>query len=283
MVRQIGSELEAGIRRPKIDVHSHVFHMDDPDDESRSADHLVETGDLLGITEFWTFSIIPFRMGDPDEVRAHNDTTLRAMARHPNRIRGMCFVIPGHYQAALDEIDRCLDAGMIGVKLYHQYTMSDPVQWPVIEKCIDRGVPILMHAGYLPNPEHLSEQPLISNGAHFAEAGKRYPEAMLIHAHIGGGGDWEWTVRAMRDAPNVYADASGSNLDDGQVEFAVRELGAERVLFGTDGTMTGCVGKVLDADISEQDRELIFFGNAKRILAAQGALPLAENRQEAAQ
>ena len=79
----------------------------------------------------------------------------------------------------------------------------------------------------------------------------------------------------MREtSQHVYVDVSGSNLDDGQVEYAIAELGARRVLFGTDGTMTGSVGKVLDATITEEERELIFWGNAERLLADQGRKPL---------
>ncbi len=87
-------------------------------------------------------------------------------------------------------------------------------------------------------------------------------------------------LRAMRDAsPNVYIDTSGSNLDDGQIEFAAAELGAERVLFGTDGIMSGSVGKVLDAALTEAEKDLIFRGNVQRILAAQGETPLASKRE----
>ena len=50
-------------------------------------------------------------------------------------------------------------------------------------------------------------------------------------------------------------------------------MGAESVLFGTDGTMTGSVGKVIDATLTEEDKSLIFWKNAERILAAQGARP----------
>ncbi len=269
-------DIEAGLRRPKIDVHTHVFRMENRADEAASADQLVKAGEMLGITEFWTFSPIITGFGSIEEVREENDTVLRAMRRHPDRIRGMCFVIPGHFKAALDEIDRCLDEGMIGIKLYNQYRLSDPVQWPVIERAIERRVPILMHAGFLPAREDLDGQPNISHGSDFRIASDRYPEAMLIHAHVGGGGDWERTIREMRGCSvNMFADVSGSNLDDGQVEFSVRELGAERVLFGTDGTMAGGVGKVLDATISDEERELIFRGNAERILDRQGKRSLA--------
>jgi hypothetical protein len=68
-------------------------------------------------------------------------------------------------------------------------------------------------------------------GGHLAEVAGRFPETMLICAHICGGGDWEWTVKALRNAPSVYLDTSGSVIDEGTVEFAVRTLGAGRVLF----------------------------------------------------
>lgn len=264
-------DIKAGLRRHKIDVHAHVWEMDNWE---RSSDHLVECGAMLGIREFWCSApLTGSAMEPPDAVRRANDVVLGAMKRHPGRIRGWCFVIPGWCQAALSEIDRCLDAGMVGVKLYNQYWISDPAVFPVIERMIERKAPILEHAGY-PSEEGLSRQPRISHGKHFAEASQRYPEAMLIHAHIGGGGDWEQTVLEMRDASsNVYVDVSGSNLDDGQVEFAVAEMGAERILFGTDGTMAGSVGKVLDADLTEEQREAIFWANAQRILKQRGGDP----------
>lgn len=269
-------DVAACIRTPKIDVHTHVWPLGSPDEAGRSADHLADCARRLGIREVWACApVTGGRWAEPDEIRHCNDAILLAMARRPDVIRGLCFVIPGHYKAATAEIERCLDAGMIGIKLYNQYKITDPAVRPVIELATERRVPILEHAAYLPAPEHASQQPLTSHGADFAKVSERYPEAILINAHIGGGGDWEWTIRALSDAsPNVYVDTSGSNLDDGQVEFAVAELGAKRVLFGTDGTMEGGVGKILDADLSAAEKEQIYWGNAERILAAQGKAPL---------
>ena len=121
-------DIESGIRRPKIDMHCHVWLMDGWE---QSADHLVASGDMLGITEYWCSSVIQQGILAPfADVPPHNDTILRAMARHPKRIRGWCFVIPGHFQDAIDEAERCLDAGMIGIKLYNQYRIDDPVLHP---------------------------------------------------------------------------------------------------------------------------------------------------------
>lgn len=260
------------IARPKVDVHAHVFHGPK---EVAVSDRLVASADRLGITELWCSSpVTGGRLCSIEEVRLNNDTILRAMERHPGRIKGYCFLIPGHYKAALAEAKRCLDAGMIGIKLYNQYKIQDPAVWPVIELAIEYGVTVLEHAGYVVGPEHRAAQPLTSHGADFTEVSQRYPEATLLHAHIGGGGDWEWTIRAMRDAsPNVVCDVSGSNLDTGQVELAVRVLGAHRVLFGTDGTMEGSLGKVLGAELTEEERELILRKNAERLLARRRIAP----------
>lgn len=277
-------DIERWLRRPKIDAHCHVWNLGNEADEATSAERLISTGDMLGITEFWCSSpITGGRLAGIEEVRAENDAVLRAMKRFPDHIRGLCFVIPGHYRHALDEIDRCLDAGMIGLKLYNQYRIDDPAVYPVIERIVERKVPLLEHAGLPTAREHLDAQPLISNGRHFAEMNRRYPEAMVIHAHIGGGGDWENTIRAMRGTSRaLVCDVSGSNLDDGQVELAVAEMGADRVLFGTDGTMSGSVGKVIDATLTDKEKDMIFWDNAERILAAQGAAPLRQGKEVAA-
>jgi predicted TIM-barrel fold metal-dependent hydrolase len=54
--------------------------------------------------------------------------------------------------------------------------------------------------------------------------------------------------------------------DEGTVEFAVRTLGADRVLFACDLSMTASVGRVRGADITEADRRKIFGANMQRIL-----------------
>jgi len=90
---------------------------------------------------------------------------------------------------------------------------------------------------------------------------------MLICAHIGGGGDWEWQVKTLREAPSVYLDTSGSVIDQGMIERAVRDLGAGRLLFATDMNLCRGVGKLLDARITAAQRRRIFGENFLKILA----------------
>jgi uncharacterized protein len=155
---------------------------------------------------------------------------------------------------------------MIGVKLYNQFKYSDRVLFPVAEQCIARGVPFLGHSSHTTDPVLRQAQPDASTGEDFCALARRYPELLLIMGHVNGGGDWEYAIKLLRDCPAVYLDTSGSVLDSGTIELAVRELGAGRVVFGTDTTMEGGVGKILSADLSPQQREDIFWRNLQGIL-----------------
>lgn len=218
----------------KIDCHMHVNSRNSRwgwDDNDR----VIEAADRLGIDQLCVSIPVTWGMPMMEEVRLCNDGVLSAMRRYPGRILGYCYICPG-YAESLDEIDRCLDQGMIGVKLYNQYKIWDPAVHLIIEKAIEEKAPILEHAGYATSPEHWAAQPNMSHAGDFVRASRLYPEAMLIEAHIGGGGDWEWAIKQLRQVPNVYLDTSGSVIDEGMVEMGTRELGVERLLFGTDMT-----------------------------------------------
>ena len=247
-----------------IDCHNHCSAAGE---RWGSAAKVVANARKLGIDKVCCSCPITGPRAEPDEIRKANDEILASMRQFPDAILGQCYVNPGYIRHAQDEITRCVvDGGMIGVKLYHQYGIHEPVQFPVIERCIELGVSILMHAGHPTAPECLERQPRISSGEHFVEAARHYPEAMLICGHLGGGGDWEWQIKALREAPSVYTDTSGSVIDAGMIERAVRDLGPDRLLFATDMNHARGVGKILDADITERQRQKIFGENFQKIL-----------------
>ena len=47
-----------------------------------------------------------------------------------------------------------------------------------------------------------------------------------------------------------------------QIEMAVEMLGADRIIFATDNSPSACVGKILGARISEEDKKTILSGRA---------------------
>jgi uncharacterized protein len=100
-----------------------------------------------------------------------------------------------------------------------------------------------------------------------------FPEARLILAHIGHGWDGDLThqVRAIQHSRhgNVFADTSSSkSITPGLIEWAVREVGADRVLFGTDTPLyhTGMQRARIDyADLGDDVKRAILRDNAVRL------------------
>jgi len=195
----------------------------------------------------------------PEAIAAYNDEVAAGTKRYPGFIYGMCFADPHHGRQALAEIERCVcGMGFVGVKLYTQCTLDDPLQYPIVEKCIELDVPVLMHSMKM-GPRYPGPEPFASHSAHFANIARRYPEAVFILAHLSNG-DWHWQLKGLAGCPNVFADISGSAHDQGVVEAMVKTFGADRILFGADGSFSASVGKLLGAEISGRDKTTILNG-----------------------
>lgn len=95
---------------------------------------------------------------------------------------------------------------------------------------------------------------------------ERFPTVPLICGHSGG--DWELGVRAVRRHENVYIEFSGSDPHSGQVDYTVREIGAGRMIWGGHGPSRSYsteLSKVLDAELTHDQRLQIFGGNLRRL------------------
>jgi predicted TIM-barrel fold metal-dependent hydrolase len=247
-----------------IDCHAHLHHRSRSSWEADDS-KLIAAADKLGIDQLCCSILTPRRPATADGFRECNQWVAEAMRRFPGRVLGYCYVNPGYQREALTEIRRCVEEReFIGVKLYNEYTCTEPVVFPIVELAIELGVLILQHAGHAHYV--LEEQPRISDGGHLAELARRYPEAKLICAHVCGGGDWEWTIKALRHTPSVFLDTSGSVTDEGAMEMAAQVLGADRLVFGCDMSMTAGVGKIRGANLSAPDKEKILGGNMAKIL-----------------
>jgi predicted TIM-barrel fold metal-dependent hydrolase len=140
-----------------------------------------------------------------------------------------------------------------------------------MDRAAELGVPVLMHAGKVMDAASRARQPRLSNAAHFGTAARMFPDTTLIQAHIGGGGDWEWNLRVLETCPpNVLIDTSGSVIDRGIVDRTIATLGVKRVMFATDGSLEEGIGKVLEADLTPEERARVFAGNARDLLAGKG-------------
>jgi len=247
-----------------IDCHAHLTHRSRPTWEADDR-KLIEAADKLGIDQLCCSTLTPRWPATLDGFRECNRWTADGMRRFPGRVLGYCYVNPGYGREALEEIRRYVgEGGFIGIKLYNEYTCTEPVVFPIVELAIELGVPILHHASH--SHYFVEDQPRLTDGGHLAELARRYPEAILICAHISGGGDWEWTIKALRHAPNVWLDTSGSVTDAGSVDLAAAVVGVDRLVFGCDSSMTAGVGKIRGADLSPQDKDKILGGNLMKLL-----------------
>lgn len=249
-----------------VDFHNHVSGKKGKLDK-KEAESRLEAAEILGIDKVCISRPLTWDSPSPEEFRAANEITLSAMSLF-KRFIGFCYINPGYSRESLDEMEKCIvKHGMSGVKLYHQYFICDPALYPVMEYAADLGVPVLMHAGKLTDP---LSQPRLSNASHFIRAVKMFPRTMIVQAHIGGGGDWEWNLRVLEDmdpSARFFIDTGGSVVDNGIVRRTVRAVGEDRVLFATDGGMEEGIGKVLDAGLSENQLKKIFSGNFYNIMS----------------
>lgn len=108
-----------------------------------------------------------------------------------------------------------------------------------------------------------------------------HPNVRLILAHLGNGGgaagDPTLQVRAIQaaDGNNVFVDTSSArSILPGLLEWAVDEIGVERILFGTD-TPVYCTSiqraRIDHAGIRDDDKIRILSGNAADLFQLQGA------------
>ncbi len=252
------------------DAHTHLAGVSGSVEQR--TDRLLQCARHVGIERLVVFMGTSF-VGDPspDELRKQNDQVLQAIAHAPTRVMGMVYLNPKHPTASLDELDRCVANGpMVGVKLWIAMRCSRPELDPIIRRAVGLRVPVLQHA-YNRVGENLPGE---SSCEDVAELAARHPDATFICAHAGN--DWERGIRAIRSRSNVSIDICGSDPTAGFVEMAVRELGAHRVLYGSDAggrSFASQLAKVYSANLSDAGRALIFGGNLRRMLAAALARP----------
>jgi predicted TIM-barrel fold metal-dependent hydrolase len=247
------------------DLHCHLsgFPGRTPDQIMNA---LISRADRMGIERVVVFMGYPM-VADPtpDELRRQNDLVLQALSHWHDRALGFAYVSPNHVEASLREIDRCVrDGPMVGIKLWVARRCDDPAIDPIIARAAELRAAIFQHTwmkagGNLPGE---------SSPEDIVALASRHPSVPLICGHTGG--DWERGIRVVRASLNVSVDLAGSDPTAGMVEMAFRELGARRVIYGSDAGGRGFasqLAKVRSAAIPEADRRLILGGNLRAMLA----------------
>ena len=259
------------------DAHSHLGSLPGNTPEEH-IEVLIRHMDKLGIERllvsqgFEEYETHP----TPEQVRVENDRVMRAVRHFPDRAYGSVYLSPDNVEFSLQEFDRCVrDGPMVSIgELETDVRCNSPALDPIVLRAISLKVPILQHTWI----KTTGNEPGESTPFDLVELAKRHPQAQFICGHTGG--NWEIGIRAIRETRNIYAEIAGSDPTSGFTEMAVRELGAERVIYGSDvggRSFASQVAKVLGAEISDAEKELILGGNLRRllqpILTAKGLVP----------
>lgn len=255
-----------------IDVHAHFHYAGGQrsDWSERNASRL-RAGEQIGITRH-VASILgswgrtsPTYFPSQADVTAGNDALLALIRQHPDRIAGYVCVNPNYTEHALAEITRCLDLGMIGIKLAASRRANDPLLDPIGELAATRQVPVLHHIWQHRRKEWPGQE--ASDATELVELARRHPMVPFILAHIGGGGDWRPSLSVLRDVDNVHVDLSGSGVDRMMLEECVGAVGIGRLLWGSDITMCTGLAKLrhLETFLAADALERIRWRNAAAI------------------
>jgi predicted TIM-barrel fold metal-dependent hydrolase len=237
---------------PIIDAHAHLGQWFGTYIHAGEADGLVRNMDRLNIR---ATAIIAFDAIAQD-MRGGNDRVAAAMRAYPGRFLGYATVDPNEPEAMVGELERCFEQlGFHAIKFHcdtHGYPADGENYRPALEFANAHGLAVLIHG-------RITEEML-----------KRYPHAQFLSAHVGGwdGRSPNHAVELAKIYPNIYCELCSSVCYNGVMEKLVEEVGADRIVYGSDTPLMDAgyqLGRVLGAKIDAEDKEKILYRNALRL------------------
>ncbi len=197
-----------------------------------------------------------------------------AAARFPERIIGFACVPPLRPGAAA-ELERCASLGLKGVGELmpdgQGFDLDDTAGLaPLASAAAAHGLPLLVHLSEPVGHSYPGKGTTTpGKGYRFVRA---FPELKVVLAHWGGGLPFYELMPEVREAmANVYYDCAASPLlyDGGVFTVALRLLGPEKILFGSDFPLIspGRYRRELEGlELDGSAYDAIMGGNAARLL-----------------
>ena len=177
---------------------------------------------------------------DPDVAREANDYLLDAADRHRKRIVPFCGVHPGWGDAALREIEHCVEGGARGIGELHPTSQrlrlgTDPRLGPLMALAVERGLPVVVHGSEPVGHRYAGKGD--TQPAQLLALIERFPDARVVGAHWGGGLPFYALMPEVRTAlTNTFFDSAATPLlyEPGVFRTVADTVGAGHMLFGSD-------------------------------------------------
>lgn len=168
--------------------------------------------------------------------------------------------------------DKVDNHGARGIKLHpasQRFLPNDHRIWPAYQMAQQLALPVIFHAGTFTGPIQYARP------KHFTEVLDTFPDLTLVMAHLGMGYFDEVTSLAGKyrnlhfDCCAIIDHTEGEGgLSDAALIALIREIGVERVMFGSDFPWydpATAIERLLRLDFSEQEKRLLLAENAVRI------------------
>lgn len=275
-----------------IDFHTHIFPRavaeqpfrfrsldpgfremySSPQARIATAEELVEAMDVAGVQ---IAVVSAFGWARHDLCVQHNDTIVDAVQRYPERLVGLFALASGHLPRALQEIERCAEAGLKGVgelRLDAQgWDQVEPSEMDtLVEALHERRLLLLLHAsepvGHTYPGKGAASPPRLERFL------RRYPHLTVVLAHWGGGLPFYSLMPEVREVlARAYVDTAATPyLYSPQVYRVVAQLlGSERILFGSDFPLLPyrrALEHLEAGGLTPEEREQVLQSNARRLL-----------------
>lgn len=190
-----------------------------------------------------------------------NTEIAAAVRRFPDRFIGFATVNPWSRARGIEEMKRAAgEHGLAGLVLHpilQGFEANDPLVFPLVEAALALDLPVYVTGG----------APYLAMPYKIADLAGRYAQGRFVMGHAGW--DFHFDVPYCLEAcPNLWVETSRNGLAN--LEALVRKFGAQRLLFGSDQPFSSYEGEIekirLLPALDDEDRALIFSGNARRLL-----------------
>jgi len=202
---------------------------------------------------------------DAPEVNPHAlELIADAVAAFPGRLEAFARIHPWYGDEAVALLERAIvELGFKGLKLHPVTTIAHPVEddtLRLIRAAAAHGAPTLFHCG---------DEPLTTPLA-IARAAEACPEATIVLGHMGGYFHVDEAIAVAERHPNLLLETSAMPYP-AKIREAVERIGAERVLYASDGPACSPrieVEEVRLAGLDPTAERLVLGENAARLLEA---------------
>jgi uncharacterized protein len=237
-------------------------------------EHVMKYVNRMGIERVFSLDIARV-WGRSAEAEAINERDHKLLSNNKDHLAGLIRIDPSRVNESLERMREWIQNGpAVGIKYANRnqenINCSHPNNDPVIELADQLNAVIYIHTwilvGGVPRTIDGGMKTGESTPMDVAELAGRFPDVTLICGHQGG--DWEPGIRAIRPHENVMLEFSGGDPESGAVDFAVQEIGADRIVWGghlPSRSYANELSKVFDADLTHVEREKIFGANLRQI------------------